>query len=121
MLGRADIELLQRRQDGDLRPDEMQRLENLLTRNPEARMAMAALKALDEGLETGGSVEPPEDGVADIMARVQAGPHPSRQGWRSLVLGVRRATGSIVEAVAGSESRLEEPMSSRSKIVWGIS
>ena len=41
MLKQNDFELLQRHQDGDLSPAEVQRVETLLAVSPEARMAAA--------------------------------------------------------------------------------
>ena len=122
MLAHDDFELLQKHHDGELLPADVARVEALLAGSPEARSVAAALNSLDEGLETTGAVEPPERAIAEIMARVQAMPHPRQPGWRSLVRNaVARAIGSTVESVTGQSTRVEGSMASRSKIVWGIS
>src|SRR6188508_1690931 len=123
MLERDDFELLQRQQDGELLPGESKRVEALLSTNADARSAAAALKALREtALSEQG--EPPADAVARIMAMVQSAPSPRRSWLAEARNTIARGTGFMIGtsySVTGHGSRVEESMSSRSKIVWGIS
>jgi len=119
MLKQNDFELLQRHQDGDLSPAEVQRVETLLAVSPEARMAAAVLQSLDRHTDDG---QGSETAVPEIMARVQAMPHPRPLGWTALVRNrAARAINETLNAFAGPQTRVEETMASRSKIVWGIS
>ncbi len=122
-----EFDLLQRHHDGELTPGEVQRVEALLAEDPEARATVAALKALAAGLETldetnEQQADIPAGAVHEIMARVQALPRPAGPtlGTR-LRLGAGRIFEHVTTAVSGSRSRVEEAMSTRSKIVWGIS
>src|ERR671912_244639 len=117
-----EFDLLQRQHDGDLTPGELQRVEVLLAEDPDARAAAAALKALAAGLQTNQPVEPPAGAVQHIMARVQALPRPAGPAFgMRLRQGAGRIFGHVTIAVSGSGSRVEEAMSTRSKIVWGVS
>ena len=117
-----EFDLLQRQHDGELTPGELRRVEALLAASPEARATAAALKALAAGLDAGEQVEIPAGSVHEIMARVQARPHPAGQSFGlRLRQGAGRIIGNVSIAVSGSGSRVEEVMSNRSKIVWGVS
>ena len=114
MLKQNDFELLQRHQDGDLSPAEVERVETLLASNPDARMAAAVLRSLDDHADDG---QVSETAVPEIMAQVQAMPHPRPLGWTALVRSrAARAINETVNGFAGPQTRMEETMASRSKM-----
>lgn len=116
MVERNDFELIQRYVDGDLAPADVTRAEALLSRDADARAAAASLRAL--AAMVAGTAEPPDGAVDEIMARIEA-MAPPRPGWLSRV---RRVVAHGAGASQpGRESRVEDVMSSRSSIVWGIS
>ena len=125
MLASDDLQLIQQHFDGELTPAEQRRLEALLAANDEARMLMTALTSMTDGLERGETIEPPADAVAQIMARVQKLPHPRRTGFVSSLRATAARTAAALRGMAGlatgTGSRMEDVMSSRAKIVFGIS
>ena len=117
MLAREDFELIQRYVEGDLQPADVDRAEALLSSNPEARAAAATLRTLSQMSDE--SVEPPPAAVGEIMSRIEemASPRPEA-GSRVRPFVKPAARESRVE---GRQSRVEDVMSRRSSIVWGIS
>jgi hypothetical protein len=122
MLSSDDLELLQRYQDGSALPQEAARAEALLTSSAEARRAAAALRALADGMAESALAEPDEGAVERIISRVRSLPPPRRESWfASARRRWARTVRDVMREGAGREPRMEESMSSRSKIVFGIS
>ncbi|HVJ27310.1 MAG TPA: hypothetical protein VM493_07185, partial [Vicinamibacterales bacterium] len=92
-----DFDLLQRHQDGELTPAELQRVEALLATDPDARVTAAALKALASGLEAGEQTEHSGGAVHEIMARVHALPRPDGP---TLTMRLRHEASRIFEQTA---------------------
>jgi anti-sigma factor RsiW len=103
MLERDDFELLQRYHDGELLPGELKRVEALLSSNADARVAAAGLAAIRE-MENGEGCEPPDDAIAQIMAKVHALPPPRRR-WstalRNMVAHAAAMVSGTSDGVAG--------------------
>jgi hypothetical protein len=126
MLDRDDFKLIQRHVGGELTPAETVRFEALLARSPEARRTASDLAALTNGLEQGDMIEPPAEAVAEIMSRVSGLPRPRRQQglWAALRALPARASVAFKEMsglAAGTDSRMEDAMSRRAKLVFGLS
>ena len=113
----------ERHLDGELTPAEEGRLKSLLAGSGEARTLVAALRSLDEGDRE--AAIPPADAVPQIMARVRQLPRPQQAGLLSRVrTNAARAMAALMETsglATGTGSRMEDVMSSRAKIVFGIS
>ena len=123
MLDRDDLQLIERHLDGELTPAEEGRLKSLLAGSGEARTLVAALRSLDEGDRE--AAIPPADAVPQIMARVRELPRPQQAGLLSRVrTNAARAMAALMETsglATGTGSHMEDVMSSRAKIVFGIS